>query len=454
MNHPRQIQSRPKTSEDLRRAIEFLEGLKGIENPRILNFSHHDLDGIGSAAIIKRLFQRYLNAVVVVKLPPRFMLTKPEVKDALADGSFDALVISDKGTFDHYDDFLEYVERVLVIDHHLSDGVPKRCVVYNPSAHRSVPTATSLLCHMLAEELDLTDDYDDFAALIGCRGDFVFDPILNNCEEFAKPFIERSARKFKNMFEPKVERPTMFDLVDREHTTLINQIGELLHAGCLAHFYQPAERFYGPELVLNCILKLADEKIRLDELNSLEGLLSHLPFSRVLSNAYNAFKSDWDLLTKRAENSILLDEVQGVGIYLVFAREAPAMQAAPFPAILPYVAMTKLHPLKTSKNHENVLMIVFCPKTQGVHISMRSTGGILDCNILCSELARRIRALYRQNEGISGGGHEKAAECFISGSVPMYAAMHELMALVREIVQFAKGRSVNNLRPSRLDHSY
>jgi hypothetical protein len=434
--------------EGFRRAIEFLEDLKRVESPRILNFSHHDLDGVSSAAIIKRLLQRYLNATVVTKLPPKFMLTKPEVKDALADGPFDALVISDKGTFDHYDDFLEYVENVLVIDHHLSDGVPKRCVVYNPSAHRSVPTAASLLCYMLAEELDLADDHDDFAALMGCRGDFVFDPVLNNCEEFAKPFIEQSMTKFKNMFEPKVERPTMFDLVDRERTTLVNQIGELLHAGCLAHLYRPAEGVYGPELVLHCILKLADEKVKLNELNNLQDLLNHLPISQVLLDAYNAFKSDWDLLAKRAENTILLNEVQGVGIYLIFAREAPAMQAAPFPAILPYVAMTKLHPLRTSRNHQNVLMIVFCPKTQGVHISMRSTGGILDCNILCSELARRIRALYRQNEGISGGGHEKAAECFISGSVPMYAAMHELMALVREIVQFARGGSANNARIS------
>lgn len=448
MNHPRQIQSRSKTDEGLRRAIELLEDLKKVESPRILNFSHHDLDGIGSAAIIKRLLQRYLNAAVVTKLPPRFMLTRPEVEGALADGPFDALVISDKGTFDCYDDFLEYFEKVLVIDHHLSDGMPKRCVVYNPSAHRSVPTAASLLCHMLAEELDLADDYDDLAALMGCRGDFVFDPVLDNREEFAKPFIERAARKFKNMFEPKFERPTMFDLVDRGRTTLVNQIGELLHAGCLAHFYQPAGGFYGPELVLNCILKLADEKVKLGELNSLDDLLNHLPVSQVLLDAYNAFKSDWDLLARRAENSILLNEVQGVGIYLIFAREAPAMQAAPFPAILPYVAMTKLHSLRASKNHQNVLMIVFCPKTQGVHISMRSTGGVLDCNILCSELARRIRTLYRQSEGVSGGGHEKAAECFIGGSVPMYAAMHELMALVREIVQFAKGGSANNSRTS------
>ncbi|MCS7131470.1 MAG: hypothetical protein NZ934_01925, partial [Hadesarchaea archaeon] len=194
------------------------------------------------------------------------------------------------------------------------------------------------------------------------------------------------------------------------------------------------------------ILKLANEKVKLNELNRLEDLFDRLPVSQVLINAYNAFRSDWDLLARRVENAILLNEVRGVGIYLILAREAPALQAAPFPAILPYVAMTRLHPLKTSKNHQNVLIIIFCPKTRGVHISMRSTGGIFDCNILCSELARRMRALYRQNEGISGGGHEKAAECFINGSVPMYAAMHELIALMREIVQFAKGGSANDVR--------
>lgn len=140
---------------------------------------------------------------------------------------------------------------------------------------------------------------------------------------------------------------------------------------------------------------------------------------------------------RRAENLVFLDEILGVGIYMLFAKEASATQAQ-FLSILPSVASTRLDELKLAGGHSHVMLIVFCPKERGVHISMRGGGGALDCGAMCSQLASHLRELYPEQEGIGGGGHDRAAECMVDKPVPMYAVMHELLALVQEMSRVAK----------------
>lgn len=114
------------------------------------------------------------------------------------------------------------------------------------------------------------------------------------------------------------------------------------------------------------------------------------------------------------------------------------MRAAQFPAILPFVASTRLNELKLAGGHPHVMVIIFCPKERGAHISMRGSGGVLDCGAMCSQLASHLRELYPEQEGIGGGGHDRAAECVVDKSVPMYAVMHGLLALVQEMSRIAK----------------
>lgn len=141
---------------------------------------------------------------------------------------------------------------------------------------------------------------------------------------------------------------------------------------------------------------------------------------------------------RRTENLVFLDEILGVGIYMLFAKEASATQAQ-FPAILPFVATTRLDELKLASGHSHIMLTVFCPKERGVHISMRGGGGVLDCGAMCSQLASHLRELYpEQEEGIRSGGHDRAAECMVDKPVPMYAVMHELLALVQEMSRIAK----------------
>jgi hypothetical protein len=446
MLYSEQVQHLSTTDKGFAHAIEALKSLKKIKSPRVLNFSHNDLDGIGSAIIMRRLLQQYAGAEVVTKLPPHFRLTLPELQRALESDSFDMLMLTDKGTFDYYDDFLGMVKQVVIIDHHLNDGIPRRCVLFNPSAEKSVPSAASLLCHMVSSKLKLADEGDDFAALLGCRGDFAFDPVQRTSVDFVKPFIARMQKRFPNMFEPKLDRATLFDIVDRERTALINQIAEVLHVGCLAHLYarvhENIDVDYGPSFVFEALSVFMNKRVEIDKFHSISDFTTSLPYGKKLASVFEYYKRDWDLLSRRAENAfVLLGEMNGVGIYILFAREVTAMQGAPFPALLPYVASTRLESLKRESGYPHTMVIVFCPKDRGVHISMRGGGGLVSCGAMCSELANRLQKLYPEQGGIGGGGHDRAAECVVDRPVPMYAVMHELLLLIKELIQKSKGTS-------------
>ncbi|MDI6643159.1 MAG: DHH family phosphoesterase [Candidatus Hodarchaeaceae archaeon] len=443
MNYAEQVQQLFETDPGFASAVGMLEKLSQRKHPRVLNFSHHDLDGITSAFIAKRLLERQLGAEVVVKLPSHFKLWEEALVEVLEkEGKFDLLLLTDKGTFSFYDDFLKHVDQVLIIDHHQLDGMPKRCTVFNPTVEISeYASAASLLCHMLATKLGPTDVYDDFAVLLGCRGDFAFDPVQKSYTDFARPFIEQSMEEFPLAFRFKADRPTMYDLVDRERTVLVNQLAEVLHAGCLAHLYNQVlgtDIPYGPELVYDFLFELSERGARPEKFSSVNDMLGGGPKSRILSRVFDMYKSDWALLSGRVENAVFLGEICGVGVYMVFAEETEAMRAAPFPAILPFVASTRMDALKRAGGHPHSMIIIFCPKERGVHISMRGGGGVIDCGSMCSQLATRLRELYPGQEGVGGGGHARAAECLADKPVPMYAVMHELISMVQEMVRLAE----------------
>jgi hypothetical protein len=446
MLYSEQVQHLSATDNGFIHVLEALKSLKKIKSPRVLNFSHNDLDGIGSAVIMRRLLQQYTNAEIVTKLPPHFKLTVQELQRALESDSFDMLLLTDKGTFDYYDDFLGMVKQVVIIDHHPNDGMPKRCVLFNPSAEQSVPSAASLLCHMVSSKLELADECDDFAALLGCRGDFAFDPVQKTSVDFVKPFVTRMQEEFPNMFEPRLDRATIFDIVDRERTALINQIAEVLHVGCLAHMYarvhENIDVDYGPGFVFEILSAFLSKRVKVEKFRSLSDFMGSLPDGEKLVSVFEYYKRDWDLLSRRAENaSVLLGAINGVGIYILFAREATAMHGAPFPALLPYVASARLEPLKRESGYPHTMVIVFCPKDRGVHISMRGGGGLVGCGAMCSELANRLQKRYPEQGGIGGGGHDRAAECVVDRPVPMYAVMHELLMLIEEMAKKSKGTS-------------
>jgi hypothetical protein len=441
LRYAEQIERLYQQNPGFRAAVEILRGLAGSE-ARVLNFSHHDLDGISSAFILKRLLER-LGVQVKTHMPQRFKLQPETLLETLSPAEgFDLLIISDKGTFRDYDELLTHVSPILIIDHHQLDGEPKECILFNPTVQNSeFAPATALLCNMLARKLGSCDPYDDFATLVGSRGDFAFDPVRRTAFDFVRPFLDHAGVLFPNLMEVRGGRPTMYDLVDRSRTALINQIGEVLQAGTLTHFYQELlglDVTSGPQLVFDFLFEMVAEGVDPRKPRDLEGFLGSGSRGLILKRVYEQYKRDWEMLERRAEQLVFLGEARGVGIYLIFAKEAEATAGAPFPAILPFVVSTKLEVIKRKGRHPHAMVVVFCPKHGGVHVSMRGGGGILNCGKLCFEIARRLRARYPEYKGIGGGGHERAAELMADKPLPTYAVMHELLFTFEEILGLAE----------------
>lgn len=406
---------------------------------RILNFSHHDLDGVTSAFILKRSLEKLLNAEVVTVMPSSFKLCEETLAETMKQkGDFDALIISDKGTFKDYDSLTKHIWPVIVIDHHQSEETPEKCLVFNPTVQGGgYASAASLLCHMISTKLKTADEFDDFAALIGCRGDFAFDPVKKTASEFALPFMEKIQKQFSNFLEVKTERPTMYDIVDRTKTALINQVGEVLQAGTLAHLYRDGTN--GPELVLSFLLGLVDLKPDLGKVQTLEEFLKCAPEGAILERVFEQYRADWNSLEPRTAHPVYLGEGRGVGVYLIFARETEDMARVKFPAILPSLASTKLETYRQEGGHTGAAVIVFCPKEWGTHVSMRGGGGVFNCGKICWEIARRLRERYPEHRGISGGGHVEAAELVAEFPTPTYAVMHELLFAMEKFIQQTPG---------------
>lgn len=436
IQYAEQVKNLVKKYEGFAETCKKLSSLKD-ESAKILHFSHHDLDGVTSATILRKIFEKYLDSEVCLKIPTGFRLEPGELDEALKEDEYDTLIISDKGTFSYYDKFTKKFENVIIIDHHLKDGMPQECTIFNPSAETEVGTSTSILAHMLSTYFDISDDYDDFIALLGGRGDYVITPETDNLSDFVKPFVKSVKKNFDHLFEEVKGRPTFYDTKNRDSTTLLNQIAEVLHVSTLSHLYSSESELIeikqGSRLVVETLTEFARERKELD-FGNLDEFISILPESEQISTVFELFKRDWSLLENRVDNSLFVEEVDGIGLYLIFAREVPAMEEVNFPAILPFVASSRLEDFKEKRDHKAALAIVFCPKKIGTHISMRGGGGILSCDAMCRELVRRIQKIRPQSKGdVGGGGHEMAAECVAGKEIKLYVVMKELIFMLEEL---------------------
>lgn len=409
-----------------RRALEILKQSGGC---RVLNFSHNDIDGVCSALLLKRAAEA-LNAEVFTVMPPYFELTKEEVTGAIRRaGTFDLMIISDKGTFRKYDDFTELIPDVLIIDHHQPVGDPQKCVVFNPVWGEERAPATALLCHMLVTELGVCGDFEDFACAVGCVGDLAFNAVTGKCQKPAEPFLEYARQKFPELFKISEGEPTMFDTDDRTRTAQLHRIAEVVHAGTLAHLYSGdigGEIKYGPDFVLNFLEQMGRAGACP---KSVEELFSAQD-GGLIRAVYKEFKEDWKSLESRVKDPIFLGKVKDASVYLIFAREAKRAAKTTFSAILPFVASAHMKELK--RNGE-VVLIVFSPKEVGTHISMRTDGKTVDCGNFLHRLEEILREKY-PGEKVSGGGHDRAAGFFASSGVPLYRVLHELVFMLEEIL--------------------
>jgi len=416
-------------SEQFQVIQRMMKGLSA-SGGRVLHFSHHDLDGAASAAIIK-LGLEELGIKVCSRLPTGFQLSPSDLLQGLKEcGPVEAVLVTDRGSDEVFDALTQIHGKIILLDHHPSRNPSKRCLLYNPSLSNGDQTAASHLCHMLVTSLGVSSIYLDFYALLGCRADFAFDPVTGERGNFVEPFIEHAEEVLPNLFQVFKGRPTRYDLVFRDRTTRINQLAEVLNASCFAHTYSGRSpkipNIYGPTLCLQILRRASEERWALQEMRftDLDDWFQGFSGGGILSEIYRLYLEDWERAMREVEKLVKIGTAGGTSMYFVMGREMPLM---------PLAASVKIHELKESEGQE-ILILVFHEGSNGANISARGTGQKIHCGFLLNTLAKMIVKSYGFSESVSGGGHARASECIISTpEIKSEKIMEELMRLIQDI---------------------
>jgi RecJ-like exonuclease len=153
----------------LARIRESIQRLNSISKP-IKVISHHDTDGITSAAIFSRALQRAnkkFSLQIVKNLEPEFIAKLPEdhilIFLDLASGSLNYL--SEKKT------------EVFIFDHHeISQDIPSNVMMINPILHGEERYSGAAIAYLFARELSQHNEDLATLAVIGLVGDQFMEP--------------------------------------------------------------------------------------------------------------------------------------------------------------------------------------------------------------------------------------------------------------------------------------
>jgi len=385
----------------LKEVVERFKKLK--KGSSILLFPHDDPDGLTSGAILESLFKN-LGCSVQTVILPTYELSVEELKKNLK--GEELVVIADKGTIGYYDDYTELAD-IVVIDHHPSqNGEIKKALVFNPSRIKYTQTSTSHLAHMLACAMGFSDERLDYWALVGMKADWAIEPATDFVCEYGRSFYDEAAAEYPNLVRKiKGALPTIFEVRQREVTTLLNQIAEyyfVISGGGFQYYYEPEQNLFAYEVLKESAFK---------DWKDFEEFKSSLARREKASLIYEKFRRDWSRLSDVFDYSAAIKDFEDTRIYFFIGKNVMWM---------PMAGSVKLYDFKNSlPPSDKITDVAFImvnqedgyPSTGGVHFSFRSTGGKLHLGKLASELAEALISKYGQRGVISGGGHPVAAEC-------------------------------------------
>lgn len=397
MNYSESVAEQLKKSEGLRKIIKLLKDIKG---KKCLVYLHDDPDGITAGALIFRLLKK-LGAEITYKIPETMELEKTRLEDDLRLTTYDLLFIIDKATMGYYNEYSDLVKDVVIIDHHPLIGVlPEKCVVFNPSVSNYTFCSAAILCNMISEALNLRNTLDDFLTLIGLKSDWAIEPATDIIAPFVKPFYDDVIKKFPELVKKISSRSTMFEVNQREKTTVLNQIAEFyfaLSGGGFQYFYNDKI----PELKNKKQVEFAFEtllNLKADDYKSLDDFMGQMSNKNLAEKIYQCFLDDWNKSKNMFDNVVLLDKIDGVSIYLFVGNNV---------ALLPMVGSVKLYELG---NPAVLIMLNWLGDENGVHISFRANTDKIHSGNIASKLTEKLVAKFGFKGIISGGGHPRAAE--------------------------------------------
>ncbi len=417
--------------------IKTAENFKELDGKKVLIFTHDDPDGISTGCILKHLVES-MGGITKIKLPASYELSETELMEELENDNYSMVIVADKGTIGYYDDYVDKVDKFVVIDHHPPIGEIKKCNLINPNISGYNFCSTSYLAHMLVTYLGRGNKYDDFLALIGLKGDWAVEPATDIVSEYVKDFYsERIETGFGGYIEKIVSRPTMFEVNQKEKTTLINQITELYFAlggGGFQYFYNARDEklrtINQAEFSFNVMAESYND-LDFDKIKNIEDYISSTADPEMIKLIYGYFFEDWDKAMQSFSSATPLTVFDDTVIYLFTGYSIPLM---------PMAGSVYLSELKRDSSGKEVLFIMINKeKTGEIHCSIRGTADKINAGKVCNNLAKRLVSIYGNGEQITGGGHYRAAECRTRRSgVSLAGVLNVFSELIMEMEDVCK----------------
>lgn len=423
-----------KVSEELTRSQNFKNVVKKIQEAkgsRVLIISHDDPDGLTSANILEEITKAIGAKEVIKEFPSTFVLEEGQAKELANKYSPDIVLMPDKGTFKFYDNYLKYFKDFVVIDHHFTDSFPEEATYFNPTMEGQPYCSASYITNMIAQALEVRNEYTDLLALIGMKGDFVIEPITGVVSEYVKEFYEEVKQEFPNLFVA-LSDVTMFDVEQQEKTALLSKFTEAIHGVCgggFQYFYHhlsdKTRDIFPPAFTAAALASLKNNLACFKKGETIDDLIQCMAEAEKVKLLYSFFKQDWNRVMNFLEASVYVASFEDTALYIFTGNNIP---------LLPMINSIKIYELIKRDGFSRGILISINKTEEGVHFSLRGTSDRVHCGKIGNNLAVKIKELYGDNIRVTGGGHPKAAECkLMTDEVSYLNALDAFIELINEM---------------------
>lgn len=422
-------QAKAQELPELKQLADIIVTSKG---KKVLLISHDDADGITSGLLLLRALRK-CGAAVTVKLPPRFELLPDELEEYCRAQGYDLVFCLDKGTKARYQKYSAFCKQFIIIDHHPIEGDLGELFYVNP--RKRTPTAYLSNSHLVYTTLayaGLADRGGMLANLFGLVGDFALKTVPWTQADWLDEFVKEAITEFPNLFESKSLRPTMFDVKQRQQTSLLHVMTEIINAVCgtgFQFFYNDRDpslqELDPPRFIFDQLDQYLDSP-RCGTEHTIDDFLAGFPEGARVAKFFTYYTQDWDAYVGLMKSTIDLGTIGPVHVYFFLGKDL---------RLIPMIGSVKLHEKADAEGHEHAIIVITNVLPDRVHTSLRGTGHLVHCGEICQELTRRVKILLASDQA-NGGGHPPAAEFVVTEpnvSVPLvlevlFAYLNELMA--------------------------
>ena len=224
----------------------------------------------------------------------------------------------------------------------------------------------------------------------------------------------------------------MFEIYEREQTTLLNQISELIFAvsgGGFQYFYNDRDRILRkvnqPEFILEQLELLCKSGKFYGYYKDLESFIDLLPSKEIVKLIWKFYKEDWDKYYSFFNHLAPIVEIFNTKVFFIVGYDLKLM---------PMIGSVQLNQISKRLRKKKAILLMLNITDSKIHLSLRGTErSQIDCGKLAYNLSLYLKENYNIKK-VSGGGHPVAAEMVVSGrGVQGHIVISSLMHLLEKL---------------------